>query len=69
MSTWGKKNNLPGYDKFKTGLTYAEVYEMLRTSKKHSHKRRRTVLGFWHEIKMELYNRAVDQGYGSDDAE
>ena len=68
-SKWGKKNNLPGYDEFKTGLTYADVYEMLKTSTKHSQKRRASVLGFWHELKLQLYERAVDLGYGSGDEE
>ena len=61
-SKWGKRNDLPGFDKFRTGLTYREVYEMLRTSTKHKQKRRGSVLGFWHEMKLMLYYRAVDMG-------
>jgi hypothetical protein len=67
-STYGKRHDLPGFDEFRTGLTYAEVYEMLRESRKHSHKRRGSVLGFWHEIKLQLYEQAVDRGYGEEDA-
>jgi hypothetical protein len=62
-STWGKRHDLPGYDKFRSGLTYVDVYAMLRTSKKHSQKRRGSVLGFWHELKLQLYEQAVDRGY------
>ena len=67
-SSWGKRSDLPGYDRFRTGLTYAEVYEMLKTSTRHSHKRRGSVLGFWHEIKLQLYERARDLGYAEDES-
>ena len=62
-SSWGKRRDLPGYDKFRTGLTYKEVYEMLRHGKKHPQKRRASVLGYWHELKLQLYEQAVDRGY------
>jgi hypothetical protein len=62
-SSWGKRRGLPGYDKFRTGLTYREVYEMLRHGTKHKQKRRGSVLGFWHELKLQLYEQAVDRGY------
>ncbi len=62
-SQWGKKKNLPGYDKLRTGLTYHEVYVMLNTSEKHRYKRRGSVLGFWHEIKLQLYEQALDFGW------
>lgn len=64
---------MPGYRDFRTGLTYADVREMLRRSKKHRgrhdrpHDRRHTVLGFWHEIKLQLYEYARDRGYGEGD--
>ncbi len=67
-STWGRKKDLPGYDKFRTGLTFEDVRQMLRMSEKHRarhtspHDRRHTVLGYWHEIKMLLYEQAVDRG-------
>lgn len=60
-SKFGKSRNLPGYDKFKTGLTYRDVYNMLRYSDRH--KRRNSVLGFWHEIKLQLYQQAIDCGF------
>jgi len=59
---------MPGYDKFRTGLTYQDARVMLRQSEKHMdrhdrpHDRRHTVLGFLHEIKLQLYHRAVDEG-------
>ena len=63
-SQWGKKNDLPGYDKFKTGLTYRDVWEMMRDDSEDSaswrYKRRHTVLGAWHELKLQLYYRAMD---------
>jgi len=67
-SRWGKKAGLPKYDEFRTGLTYHEVYTMLMTSTKHSHRRRNSVLGFWHELKLQLYERARDLGYSEGDA-
>lgn len=66
-SRWGKKNDLPGYDEFRTGLTYRDVYTMLRHSSKHPQKRRGSVLGFWHELKLQLYEQAVDAGYASEE--
>ena len=65
-SKWGKKKGLPKYDEFRTGLTYKDVYEMLKRSEKHKAKRRRSVLGYWHELKLELYERAVDASYAED---
>ena len=68
-SSWGKKNDMPGYDSFRTGLTYRDVWEMLRDDSESSaswrHKRRGTILGMWHELKLQLYFRAVDLGMGS----
>lgn len=42
------------YDEFRTGLTYHDVYHMLWHRK---HKRRHTVLGYWRQLKLELYDR------------
>lgn len=67
-SSWGRKRNYPGYDKFRTGLSFEDVRQMLRQSEKHRsrhnapHDRRHTVLGYWHELKMQLYEQAVDRG-------
>lgn len=62
-STWGKRNGLPGYDEFRIGISYAEAYNHLRVSKKHRYKRRGSVLGYLHEIKLQLYSQAVNEGY------
>jgi hypothetical protein len=40
------------YDSFRTGLTFRDVYMMLWDRK---YKRRRTVLGFWHQLKQQMY--------------
>jgi len=61
-SRWGSRKDLPGYDEFRTGLTYYDVYTMMAAGERHSHRRRRSVLGFWHEIKLQLYEQAVDCG-------
>ena len=67
-SRYGVKHGMPGYDEFRTGLTYRDVWEMFRDdsedSSKWKYKRRRTVLGAWHEIKLQLYHQAVDEGFG-----
>jgi hypothetical protein len=41
------------YDDFRTGLTYHDVYMMLWDRK---YKRRHTVLGKWHQIKLEMWD-------------
>lgn len=53
------------YDQFRTGLTFREVRNMLWV---HSddpsdwkYKRRRTVLGFWHQLKQQLWARYLDE--------
>lgn len=46
------------YDRFRTGLTYRDVYHMLWHRR---YKRRRTVLGYWHQLKLELWNRYLDE--------
>ncbi|HEY5955775.1 MAG TPA: hypothetical protein VIV60_04445 [Polyangiaceae bacterium] len=65
MSKWGAKNGLPGYDEFRTGLTYRDVWEMFRDDNDDRgtwrYKRRGTVLGHWHEIKLQLYNQMLDR--------
>lgn len=40
------------YAQFRTGLTYADVYYMIYTR---PHKRRRGVLGYWHQLKKAMY--------------
>ena len=59
-----KKNGLPGYDKFRTGLTYRDVWEMMRNDDEDRstwrYKRRGTILGQWHELKLQFYYQAMD---------
>jgi hypothetical protein len=66
-STWGKRNDLPGYDKFRTGLSYRDIWEMMRDDSEESsrwrYKRRGTVLVMWHELKLQMYHQAIDMGY------
>jgi len=49
------------YKNLQTGLCYDEVFQMLwRTSedsKEWRYKRRRTVLGLWHQIKQEYWKQ------------
>lgn len=63
-SKYGAKHGLPGYDQFRTGLTYHDVWEMLRDEsddpRDWRHKKRGTILGAWHEIKLQLYHQAMD---------
>lgn len=52
------------YADLRTGLTYGEVYLMLWSSSEDSsdwrYKHRNTVLGKWHQIKLELWERHLD---------
>jgi hypothetical protein len=65
-SRYGKKHNLPGYDSFRTGLSYRAVWEMLRNEsddpREWKYKSRGVILGMWHEIKLQLYYQAIDTG-------
>jgi hypothetical protein len=56
------------YDEFRTGLTFAEVRRMLWVGsddpRDWRYKRRHTVLGFWHQLKLQLwaqYRETVDE--------
>jgi hypothetical protein len=66
-SKYGAKHSLPGYDAFRTGLTYRDVWEMMRNDDDDSstwrYKSRGVVLGMWHELKLQLYEQAIDSGY------
>lgn len=59
---------VPSYNEFRTGLTYRDVYAMLWSPSPDpstwKYKRRSTVLGFWHQLKQQLYARAVDDNGG-----
>ncbi len=55
-------NELPEYDKFRTGYTFKEIRRMLSREQKERYKRgqymfvtRATVLGRWHELKQKMY--------------
>lgn len=51
------------YSDFRTGLNYKEVYSLLWTDDDDpstwKYKRRHTVLGKWHQIKLELWDEHV----------
>jgi len=61
-STYGARHGLPNYDSFRTGLTFATVRQMLWSESEDPHEWRRkgrgTVLGLWHQLKMEMYEIA-----------
>lgn len=40
------------YAKFRTGLQFSDVYYMIYNRQ---HKRRRGVLGYWHELKLKMW--------------
>lgn len=55
----------PPYDDFRTGLTFADVRQMLWSydpdPSTWRHKRRHTVLGLWRQIKREMYDEFLRQ--------
>lgn len=63
-SQYGETHGLKGYDDFRTGLSYRDVWEMLYTDdpdpKQWRYKSRGVVLGMWHEIKLQLYHQYLD---------
>lgn len=65
-STYGKRHDLPGYDTFRTGLSYRAVWEMLKDESEDSadwrYKSRGVILGMWHELKMQMYLQASNGG-------
>lgn len=54
------------YRRFPTGLTFAEVRVMLWSPEDDPntwrYKRRRTVLGYWHMLKLEWWKYHIDRG-------
>jgi hypothetical protein len=56
---------VPPYEEFRTGLTFGAVRQMLWVHnddpKTWRYKRRRTVLGFWHQLKQQLYAQLLDR--------
>lgn len=65
-SSWGSRHGLRGYDKFRTGLSYCDVWEMLRDDsddpRDWRRKSRGVILGMWHELKLQLFHKAPDAG-------
>lgn len=53
------------YADFRTGFTYKDIYQMLWSPDEDSstwvYKRRNTILGKWHEIKVALWEQHVDE--------
>lgn len=45
------------YGDFRTGFTFHDVYHMIFDR---PHKRRNGVLGAWHELKRQLWDRHID---------
>jgi hypothetical protein len=70
-SSWGARHGLPGYDRFRTGLTFGEVSQMLWTPsddpRDWKRRSRGSVLGLWHSMKLALYEEAVARGYGENE--
>lgn len=61
-STWGAAHGDKVYDAFRTGMTFRQVRQMrgpnddIRDDReRHRGKRRRGVLGTWHELKLVAY--------------
>jgi hypothetical protein len=54
------------YRRFKTGFRYYDVFSMLMDYSEDSsdwkYKRRGTVLGKWHQMKLEMWQEHVDRG-------
>jgi hypothetical protein len=48
------------YNDFRTHLTYSEVYQLIYSRQ---WKRRRGVLGKWHELKQQMYRLYLDIFY------
>lgn len=63
-SSWGASEVCPEcglrYPRMRTGLTFADVVEMFWQPSddpaRWKNKRRRTILGKWHQIKLELWD-------------
>ena len=70
-NTWGDNHGIVcptcglRYDRFKTGLKYRDVHEMMRDGSDDPadwrYKRKHTVLGLWHQIKQERWQQHVDE--------
>ncbi len=63
MSSYGARQGLPGYDKFRTGLTFQDAYHMLWVDSDNQDDWKRKswgqILRVLHKIKMEMYEQAT----------
>jgi hypothetical protein len=52
------------YDDFRTGFTFTDIFQMFwkpeHDPSKWKYKRRNTVLGKWHQIKLEMWNEHLE---------
>jgi hypothetical protein len=52
------------YDNFSTNLTFKEVRDMMWVNDQDStqwrHKRRKSVLGYWHELKLAMWREHLE---------
>jgi hypothetical protein len=62
-STYGSKRGVPGYDKFKTGLSYQDAYAMLWVdSENQDHWKQKSngqILRIMHEVKVAMFEQAT----------
>lgn len=62
-SSYGRRRGMPGYDRFRTGLTFRDVQSMLYSYDPDPatwrHLSRGVVLGAWHQIKQEMWEEAT----------
>ncbi len=60
------RNHSKEYDQFRTGLSFIEIWEMLKIEQregKRRHVTRHTILGKWHEIKLRMFADFEDSRY------
>ena len=60
------------YHQFKTGFTFADIYDMFWTPNpdpnQWRYKRRNTILGKWREIKLSMWERHLETCKGNIDS-
>lgn len=59
MSRFGAVRGVPEYDRFRTGLSFVQVQRDMRGTFKY--RRRHTVLGFWHQLKKDMWFELTGQ--------
>jgi hypothetical protein len=72
VSSWGLRNlGDARYDRFTTGLTFREVKRMMfdnhQDRSRWRYKRRHTVLGAWHAIKLSMWEEFLRRGGATSD--